>query len=179
MSYGAVSGAWVRRFGAILPVCLPIVLGWWPLAAAGERPTMADTSTESDVRDCVRRAARAVSEEQLTTYLDCFTVKQRARIRRQAALLFVAHSLDLELVDSHLLSDEGSTAELAVNYTVTCTDQSFTIISVLMLASEGGAWRIADEKVLATVPLGVKERADAPGPVFRFGGGCANGRCGL
>ena len=177
MSLNAVSGAWVRRFAAILPVCLPIVLGGWQPAAADERPTMADTSTESDVRGCVRRAARAVSEEQLSAYLECFTTKQRSRIRRQAALLFVAHAIDLELVDSHLLSDEHATAELAVNYTVTLTDQSYTIISVLMFASEGGEWRIADEKVLATVP--VRGNASTDVPAFRFGGGCANGRCGL
>lgn len=179
MSYDAAGGSWVRTCGVGLPVCLSVLLGWCPPAAAAERPTMADTSTESDVRGCVRRAARAVSEEQLPTYLDCFTAKQRARVRRQAALLFVSHALDLELVDSHLLSDEGSTAELAVNYTVTLTDQSYNVISILLLASEDGAWRIADEKVLATVPVRGNASADGRGPVFRFGGGCANGRCGL
>lgn len=167
----------VLRLGA----CLLVFGGWLPLprVAADERPTMADTSTEADVRDCVRKAVKAVCDEQLATYLDCFTARQQARIRRQAALLFVSHALDLDLIDSHLLSEEKGRAELAVNYMVTLTDRSYTVISILTFSSEDGHWRISGETVLANPPVRGDSSADASGPVFRFGGGCANGRCGL
>lgn len=167
----------VLRLGA----CLLVVVGQLapPRAAADERPTMADTSTEADVRDCLRRAVRAVCDEHLSTYLDCFTVRQRNRIRRQAAILFVSHAIDLDLVDSHLLSDDGARAELAVNYTVTLTDQTHAVISILTFSSEDGDWRISGETVLSNVPVRGDSSSGGSGPVFRFGGGCANGRCGL
>lgn len=172
---------------------------------AGDRLVVSEgNDAEIGVRDRVREAARAVSEENLDTFVACFTERQRPQIRRRAALVFVRHTLDLELLDNHIVSDSGNRAELVVKYRMVLTDDAFDIVSLLGMVKEHGEWRIATEKVESNVPL-VRSRSLSSygGPIFRFGGGadvlergdaddflpkdigrapgggCANGRCGL
>jgi hypothetical protein len=167
------------------------------LARGADRLRMqADNVVEIDARDCVQAAARAVAEENLDAFIDCFSERQRPRLRRKAAILFARHVLDLELLDAHVLSRSDSRAELAVKYRATLTDDSFDIVSVLGLVKEGEAWRIAREKVESNTAVQRYESSMADRPVFPFGGGdaaddlqpadagrrkggCANGRCGL
>jgi hypothetical protein len=111
--------------------------------------------------------------------------------------------LDLELLDSHLLSQSKTRAELAVKYRATLSEDSFEVVSILGLVKEKDAWRIAREKVERNTARPRQEASSSSsGQVFRFGGGgdvmlnppddglpadigrqpgggCANGRCGL
>lgn len=192
------------RAGIVLAVAAGLALGSARPGRAADRLVMSgDNVVEIDVKDRVRAAATAVSEENLDAFVGCFTEKQRAKIRRRAALVFVTHSLDLELLDDHLVSESGNRAELAVKYRVTLTDDSFDIVSLLDMTKESGGWRIASEKVTSNVPRASRRSTSScGGPVFRFGGGadallqgdaedflpadigrrpggCANGRCGL
>jgi hypothetical protein len=192
------------RTGIFLAVAAGLAFVASHSGRAADRLVMSsDNVVEIDVKDCVRTAATAVSEENLDAFVGCFTEKQRAKIRRRAAIVFVTHSLDLELLDNHLVSESSGRAELAVKYRVTLTDDSFDIVSLLDMAKEAGGWRIASEKVESNV-LRASRRSTSTcgGPVFRFGGGgeavlkggvedflpadigrrpggCANGRCGL
>lgn len=174
-------------------------------AAAVERARMlAGNVTAIDVKDCLQAAAQAASEENLDAFIGCFAEKQQPRIRRKAAVLFVNHSIDLELLDSHLMKQSDTRAEVAVKYRTTLTDESYHIVSLVGLCLEDGAWRIAREKVEARSTVNPNEsQSHSGGQVFRFGGGgdvvlgqlnddglpadirrrpgggCANGRCGL
>jgi hypothetical protein len=174
-------------------------------AEAAQRARMvADNVTAIDVKDCLQAAAKAASDEDLDAFIGCFAEKQQPRIRRKAAVLFVNHSIDLELLDSHLVNESEKRAQVAVKYRTTLTNESYHIVSLVGLSLEGGAWRIAREKVEARSTIDSSEsQSRSGGQVFRFGGGgdvvlgplnddglpadivrrpgggCANGRCGL
>jgi hypothetical protein len=205
-----MSGQFVAGAGPLFRSVPALLLGLTlviqrPAAAADRLVVSASNDTEICVRDCVREAARAVSEEDLDAFVGCFTERQRPKIRRKAAMVFVTHTLDLELLDNHILSESGDKAEIAVKYRMMLTDDGYDIVSLLGMVKESGDWRIATEKVESNVPL-VRSRSASScgGPVFRFGGGgdvilrggdpedflpkdigrqpgrgCANGRCGL
>lgn len=165
------------RFVVLGGVVAAAALG--PPARAEGRARMVDTSAEIAAADCVKTAAQAVCDEDLDGFVGCFTASQRPQLRRRAALLFVAHTLDLELIDSQVVSESDSAAELAVKYRVMLTEESYDIVSIIDLVKEDGAWRIAREQVQSRRLVG----GDGPGggcgdQVFRFGGGCADGRCG-
>jgi hypothetical protein len=196
-----------RGLGLIPIVALATLAGGAARAADEVKPgrvKMVDNSREAGIQDCVRRAAKAVCDEDLGGFLGCFTEKERSRIRRKTALLFVTHTLELEIVDSHVLGEAKGRAELAVNYQVRLTDQSHGVVSILDLTAEDGRWLIAGEQV-QTVSRDPRDdrSASSAGRVFRFGGGgdavlgagpedflprdigrapgrgCANGRCGM
>lgn len=173
--------------------------------AAEERVRMAvDNVVAIDVKDCMLAAAEAAAAENLDAFVGCFTQNQRPKIRRQAAMLFVMHELDLELLDSHLLEESGREAEVAVKYRVTMTQPCYDIVSVVKLTREQDAWRIVREQVKSRfMTSGGGSCSGSEEPVFRFGGGgdavlgrqaedflpadvgrrpgggCANGRCGM
>lgn len=172
--------------------------------AAEERVRMAvDNVAQIDIRDCVQAAAQAVADENLDAFVGCFAQKLRPQIRRQAAMLFVAHEIDLELLDSHLVEESGVKAEVAVKYRVTMTEPCYDIISIVNLSREQDAWRIMREQVKSRLMTrGHSACAGSEDQVFRFGGGaavldpraadflpgdvgrqpgggCANGRCGV
>lgn len=174
-------------------------------ATAADRVRMLDdNAVEISVKDCVKTAARAVADEDLATFVGCFTERQRPQLRRRAAILFATHTLDMELLDSHLLSESKTRAELAVKYRATLSGDSYEVVSILGLVNEDDAWRIAREKIESSTAQERQESsASTGGQVFRFGGGgdvvlnpqgddllpadigrrrgggCANGRCGL
>lgn len=172
---------------------------------AAERLRMAqDNVTEIEVKDCLKTAAQAASDENLDGFIGCFAEKQRPRIRRKVAILFVRHSIDLELLDSHIVSEQAERAEIAVKYRATLSDDAYDIVSLVGLSREDDGWRIAREKVESNAAVSQRKSASQyGGQVFRFGGGgdvvlgrqdddglpadigvrpgggCANGRCGL
>lgn len=190
---------------AILTVAAAYAAGSGNPSAAADRITMlADNVTEIDVKDCLRTAAKAATDEDLEAFIGCFAEKQRPRIRRKAAMLFVTHAINLDLLDSHLVAKSDERAEIAVRYRTTLTDDSYDIVSIVGLARENGAWRIAREKIEYRKAVAAKESQSlSGGQVFRFGGGgevvlgplnddglpadigrqpgggCANGRCGV
>ena len=172
-------------------------------AVAGDRLKMADNSAETGVKDRMEAAARAVCEENLEAFLGCFAAKDRDRLRRRVALLFVTHTLDLELLDSHVVAQSEAKAELAVHYRVALSEDNYAIVSIIGFVKEEGDWRIAREQIEASTYRGRGGSATSEGgQAFRFGGGgaaleplnedflpkdigrrpgggCANGRCGL
>lgn len=175
-----------------------------PRVVAGERLKMRDNSAEVDVKDRMEAAAQAVSEENLDAFLGCFAARERSRLRRPMALLFVKHALDLELLDSHVVTQADEKAELAVHYRVALSGDSHAIVSIIGLVKEEDDWRIAGERIESRADQGRGgPAASGGGQVFRFGGGgdamlnppnddflpkdigrrpgggCANGRCGL
>lgn len=205
MNRHVVASKWIAvRSIPVLLLASVAVIGQ-PCMAADRLVMSTGNDTEICVGDCVRKAAKAVSEEDLDAFVGCFTERQRPKIRRRAAMVFVTHTLDLELLDDHVVSESGDKAELVVKYRVMLTDDAFDVVSLLGMAREHGDWRISTERVESNVPLMRSSSAsNLGGAVFRFGGGgdvilhggdaedflpkdigrqpgrgCANGRCGL
>ena len=179
-----------------LVVALIVAISLAPAAApAADRLRMVDNGSTIGVKDCVRAAADALAREDVDAFVECFTSDQRTKLRRRAAVVFVTHQVALDLVDSHVVSEEENRAEVAVKYRVVLSDDTFDIVSILRLVREEGEWRIARERIEATTRV----RSDCSSgncgrQVFRFGGGgdggieadvplrrggCANGQCGL
>lgn len=150
------------------------------LARADGRVRMLDTSAEIGAADCLKTAAQAVCEEDVDAFVGCFTNDQRPKLRRKVAILFVSHTLDLELIDTHVVSESPGRTELAVKYHVTLSGEAYDIVSVIDLVKEDGSWRIARERVESRRQMDGDGSSRASGnQAFRFGGGCANGRCEL
>lgn len=165
---------------AVVSAVVVAAAGLVPQARAEGRARMVDTSAEIGAADCVKTAAQAVCDEDLDAYLGCFTSDQRSKLRRKVAILFVSHTLDLDLVDSHVVSETAAKTELAVKYRVTLSEETYDIVSIIDLVKEDGSWRIAREQVETRRQVGGSGSCGTCGDqVVRFGGGCANGRCGL
>lgn len=182
--------------------CLPLLslfaawLGTTALASDRIRMDVGNAA-EIDVKDRMQTAAQTLADEDLDGFIDCFVTKRRAGLRREAAMVFVRHEIDLELLDSHLVDKTARKAELAVMYRATLSQQSYDIVSLIVLEPEEGTWRIAAEQVKSN--SAARQRGSGAGSgeqAFRFGGGgdvmfnppdndplpgggCANGRCGV
>jgi hypothetical protein len=148
-------------------------------SAAGEdavyrRLLMTDNSSETGMHDCIKQAAAAASQEDLETYVSCFTDSQRKQLRRKAALLFVRHTVTLELIDCHLVEETDSHATWAVKYKALLTDAGYDVVSLLHMHKENNEWKIRREEV---------ETSERSQPAYESDslrrGGCAGGQCRL
>ena len=164
----------LRLISSLFVVCMCLVA-----SAAGEdavyrRLLMTDNSSETGMRDCIKQAAAAASQEDLETYVSCFTDSQRKPLRRKAALLFVQHTVTLELIDCHLVAGTESHATWAIKYKALLTDAGYDVVSLLHMHKENNEWKIRREEVEAS------ERSQ---PAYDSGsrqqGGCAGGQCRL
>ena len=148
-------------------------LGVATVCSATERVRIAvDNVAEIGIKDCIRTAAEAFDQENLDAYLGCFASKQRPKIRRKVALLFVEHEIGLELLDSHLVNETDGKAELAVKYRMTLTEPRYDIVSLIRLAREDDRWRIVGESIQSNSAMPISRSYGGSGEqVFRFGGG--------
>jgi len=142
--------------------------------AVYRRLLMTDNSSETGMRDCIKQAAAAASQEDLETYVSCFTDSQRKPLRRKAALLFVRHTVTLELIDCHLLEETDRHATWAVKYKALLTDAGYDVVSLLHMDKENDDWKIRREEV---------ETSERSQPAYESDshrrGGCAGGQCRL
>jgi len=142
--------------------------------AAYQRLAMVDNSDETGMRDCIKQAAAAASVEDLDAYISCFTEGQQKPMRRKAAMLFVRHTVTLELLDCHLIEETDTHSTLAIKYKVDLTGEKYDVVSLLHMQKERNAWRISRERV---------ETSKKSKPVYdtQLAGrvGCAGGQCRL
>lgn len=104
-------------------------------------------ATETDIRDCLRRAVDAANAEDLDGFTDCFAGSAKAKIRKPAALRFVQHDVSMELVDAHIIKAGKTTGEVAVRYRLALSDDRFDVVSLVAMKQEHGYWRINSEKI--------------------------------
>ena len=142
--------------------------------AIPRRLMMTDNSAETGMRDCVKRATEAASKEDLDTFISYFTESQRQSIRRKAAMLFVRHTVSLELTDCHVVDEAGTHATLAIKYKAVLNDDGFDVVSILHLEKENDVWKIRREQVVSHEQI---EPARDTTPRQRVA--CAGGRCRL
>ena len=60
-----------------------------------------DNDTEIEVKDCLALAVKAVNDEDVDAFLDCFPASQHSRRRRETGLWFVRHEMGMELLAYH------------------------------------------------------------------------------
>lgn len=142
--------------------------------AVYRRLTMTDNNDETGMRDCLKRAAAAVSQEDLDAYISCFTDGQRKQMRRTAALLFVRHTMSLELLDCHLVEQADAHATWVIKYHALLTGVGYDVVSLLHMQKENDTWRISREQVETSEKSKLVAKPDAVVPV-----GCAGGQCRL
>lgn len=157
---------------ALVVMCFMASAAWDD--AVYRRLLMTDNSSETGMRDCIKQAAAAASQEDLETYVSCFTDSQRKQLRRKAALLFVRHTVTLELIDCHLVEETDSHAIWALKYKALLTDAGYDVVSLLHMHKENNAWKIRREEVETSE----RSQPDHESDSLRRSG-CAGGQCRL
>ena len=191
----------IRAWVGAISVCLLA----FDFAIGAERLRVATgNSDEIAIRDCLKAAAQAVTDEDLESYVLCFRQERHKAVRREAGLLFVSYDCSLELLEAQLLAHENDSADWAVRYRFTLSRDSYEVVSTIGMVKENEQWRIGKEKVLITTRVrSGGESDDRPEQAVDFGGGglvilnprgddflprdiakrpgggCANGQCGI
>jgi hypothetical protein len=175
---GVSRATWVARVG----ICLAVLATGRTLAdddaTNGEasyapRIRVAPASaTETDIRDCLRRAVDAANGENLDGFVECFTVATRSKLRKPVALRFVQYDVSMELLDSQIITLAGPAAEVAVKYRLVLSDERYDVVSLVALKEEKGTWRINTEQILSY-------DHDAPGACSPTRYACFGATCGV
>jgi hypothetical protein len=172
-------------------------------AGASERLTVApDNGIEAEVKDCLTLAVKAVNDEDVEAFVQCFPESQHSRRRRETGLMFVRHEMGMELIETQFLTKDEHRCEVAVRYRLLRTGRPSEIVSTVTLAKDEAGWRITKERLLSEIDksyrgcggdyIAVAEMDRNRGNArdgrdvldqFNAGfqvvpGGCANGRCG-
>jgi len=106
-----------------------------------------DLSHPSSVQGCLSTACEATNAEDLDAFLECFTTDAKKKLRKPAAVLFVQHDVDMELVDHKIVHQTGNRAQAAVKYVCTRSGKKYTIFSFVDMQREQGYWKIARENI--------------------------------
>lgn len=129
----------MRSFVVFLVLC--------SAASAADRIAMVDNSASTSIKDVVKGLVRAFDEEDLDSYESCFKGSRRPIIRRKAAHLFADEDCSMELVDIHIIEDDGESASAAVKYNMGGSSMSVVILAEVTFVKEDGEWRIDRETV--------------------------------
>lgn len=145
---------------------------------------------------------KAVNDEDVDAFLDCFPASQHSRRRREAGLLFVRREMGMELFETHFLHNDDRRCDVAVRYRLLRAGRPTKIVSTVTLVKSEAGWRVTKEKLLSAIEasccgrdsdfIRVADLGRNPGGAqpnrdllkgFNAGlqippGGCANGRCG-
>jgi hypothetical protein len=106
-----------------------------------------DTLEQTDPRNCVSQAAEMANAENLAGYLECFSAGSQKKLRKEAALLFTRHDVEMDLLDSNVIKEGPTKCELAVRYRAKLSDSQYDVVSLVAVKKENGYWKISSEKV--------------------------------
>ncbi len=62
-----------------------------------------DTLDQTDPRNCVSQAAEMTNAENLAGYLEYFSAGSQKKLRKEAALFFTRHDVEMDLLDAHVV----------------------------------------------------------------------------
>lgn len=137
-------------------------------AAASDRVSMVDNSEATSIKDLVAGAVRAFDSEDLDSYESCFKESRRAYIRRRSAHVFADDECSMELVDIHVIKDDGEKAAAAVKYRMGGSSASFVILAEVDFVKEEGEWRI-DRETVKSKSLAPRRTAMSSAPAIPVG----------
>ena len=106
-----------------------------------------ETLEQTDPRNCVSQAAEMANAENLAGYMECFAAGSQKKVRKEAALLFTRHDVEMDLLDAHVIKEGPTKGELAVRYRAKLSDSQYDVVSLVAVKKENGYWKIAAEKV--------------------------------
>ena len=106
-----------------------------------------ETLEQTDPRNCVSQAAEMANAENLVGYLECFSAGSQKKLRKEAALFFARHDVEMDLLDAHVLKEGPTKSELAVRYRAKLSDSQYDVVSLVAVKKENGYWKISSEKV--------------------------------
>jgi hypothetical protein len=106
-----------------------------------------ETLEQADPRTCVSQAADMANAENLAGYLECFSAGSQRKLRKEAALVFARHDVEMELLDAHVIKEGTTRSELAVRYRAKLTDTQYDVVSLVAVKKENGYWKITAEKI--------------------------------
>ena len=106
-----------------------------------------DTLEQTDPRNCVSQAAEMANAENLAGYLECFAAGSQKKLRKEAALLFTRHDVEMDLLDAHVIKEGPTKSELAVRYRARLSDSQYDVVSLVAVKKENGYWKISSENV--------------------------------
>ena len=114
-----------------------------------DRVRMLDVPPASvTMESTLQAAAEAASDEDLAGFLDCFTADTKKRLRNKMLATFLQHSVDMTIVETHMLYETKTKGELAVKYNVRLSEQEYVCISKVACVKDAGGWKISSEKLL-------------------------------
>lgn len=120
----------------------------FPTNPAPARLRMApETLEQTDPRRCLNQAAEMANAENLDGYLNCFVAGTQKKLRKEAALLFTRHDVEMDLLDAHVVTETPTKGELAVRYRAKLSDSQYDVVSLVAVRKENGYWKISDEKI--------------------------------
>ena len=106
-----------------------------------------ETLEQTDPRNCVSQAAEMANAENLAGYLECFAAGSQKKLRKEAALFFARHEVEMDLLDAHVIKESPTKSELAVRYRAKLSDSQYDVVSLVAVKKENGYWKISSEKV--------------------------------
>ena len=106
-----------------------------------------ETLEQADPRNCVSQAAEMANAENLAGFLECFAAGSQKKLRKEAALLFTRHDVEMDLLDAHVIKEGPTKSELAVRYRAKLSDSQYDVVSLVAVKKESGYWKISSEKV--------------------------------
>ena len=106
-----------------------------------------ETLEQTDPRNCVSQAAEMANAENLAGYLECFSAGSQKKLRKEAALLFTRHDVEMDLLDAHVIKEGPTKSELAVRYRAKLSDSQYDVVSLVAVKKENGYWKISSEKI--------------------------------
>ena len=106
-----------------------------------------ETLEQADPRNCVSQAAEMANAENLAGFLECFAAGSQKKLRKEAALLFTRHDVEMDLLDAHVIKEGPTKSELAVRYRAKLSDSQYDVVSLVAVKKENGYWKISSEKV--------------------------------
>jgi hypothetical protein len=115
-----------------------------------KRPSMvasdSDDIDDPDLKNFVQRVCHAVSEENLNNYFNCF-YETNEKSRKNTAMFFAENEISMNLLDFHVVSNNGEEAEIAIKYCMLINRDRATFLSFVQLKKNKSNWKIVREKI--------------------------------
>lgn len=115
------------------------------------RPQMTELRQDNShgnesLKTFLTKLCEAASREDLDSYCSFFE-SSSPKSRKSAALAFAEHDVSMILLDSQVVSNTGTEAEVVVKYTLTFSRNTTIYLSVVNLKKIGNDWKIVNEKI--------------------------------
>lgn len=186
----------------VVGLALHATIGELPPANADGRVVMVGpSSTEEAVKTITSSLESACNKRDVLGFLSQFTPQRAAKIRRSIEDLFICRDIEIEILNTLILSSNEASIVFGVRYSWHDGINPKQVIASRVTAKKvREAWMLDSEEILSrSATKGLSRESDAPfanvvgGPLpcqdrpdwipadigWAPGGGCANGRCGL